>query len=231
MDYDRVIPAVFCSRPNRFIALCQVGETIHRAHVPNTGRCAELLVPGAQVLLHPAASPSRSTAFTLVSVYKQGRLINLDSAAPNRLVAEALASGKLLFKGEVAQLIKPEASFGRTRFDFYLETETFQGYLEVKGCTLEENGVCFFPDAPTLRGLRHLQELTALAAGEVAAGVVFVVQMEQADHFAPNRRTQPEFADALIAAQRAGVSVEAFTCQVRPQRVLLDRPLPVRLKP
>ena len=227
MEYDRVVPAIFLSRPNRFIALCQIGEQIKKVHVPNTGRCAELLKPGARVLLHPAAHSTRSTAYTLVSVYKNDRLINLESTAPNRLVGEALSEGTLLFKSEQVRLVKPEVKLGGSRFDFYLETDSYKGYLEVKGCTLEENGVCLFPDAPTLRGLRHLKELTALAAAGTAAGVIFVVQMEQADYFAPNRRTQPAFADALAAAEQAGVSVEAFTCRVAPCRVVLDRPLPV----
>lgn len=227
MQYSKTVPGTFLSRPNRFIALCRVeGEEV-AAHFPNTGRCAELLAPGAGAILLPAGSSARKTSFTLVSLYKGGALVNIESTAPNRLVREGLESGFLQPFGEPCRLVRPEAPFGGSRFDFYAETSSKQGYIEVKGCTLEENGACFFPDAPTLRGLRHLHELTCLAKQGLSAALLFIVQLEGAQSFQPNRRTQPAFADALRTAAENGVKILAYSCRVSPGEVTLAGQLPV----
>ncbi len=229
MLYTNVEKATFLQRPNRFISNCLLNGQQVSAHIKNTGRCKELLVPGCTVYLETANNPARKTRHTLFAVEKGPHFINIDSSAPNKVAAEALASGELPFYGERATLIKPEAAFLHSRFDFYIETKNFKGYMEVKGCTLEENGVCRFPDAPTLRGQKHVEELTALAKSGVAAAVLFVVQMEKALYFTPNNATHPAFGAALIAAKAAGVQVLAHTCAAGPGMLALGPALPVRL--
>ncbi len=229
MRYHNVIPAVFRERPNRFLAICEIGKTTQTVHVKNTGRCRELLLPGTTVYLEPAADPDRKTRYSLIAVQKGERLINMDSQAPNAAVREALESGLDLFGMGMPDRIRPETTLGDSRFDFSLVYGETTTYLEVKGVTLEEDGIVLFPDAPTERGLKHLRELTGLAEDGIPVGVLFLVQMEDVRFFTPNRKTHPAFAEALIQARNAGVHIFCYDCRVTPGEMILSKPVPVRL--
>ena len=222
MKYDSICEATFIERPNRFIAhvLLEGEEAI--CHVKNTGRCRELLVPGARVILNRGTNRSRKTAFDLVSVYKGDRLINMDSQAPNIIAAEYLPR---LFPD--LEMLKREVVCGDSRFDFYGIRNGRPFYLEVKGVTLERSGLVLFPDAPTERGVKHLRELTALQRNGMAAYVLFVVQMSDVIALRANRETHPAFADALLAARDAGVGILAVDCIVTPDTVAAKSRIPI----
>ena len=214
MRYQQMQPAVFLDRPNRFVAHVDVkGQTVV-CHVKNTGRCRELLVPGCRVWVQYAPSPARKTAYDLIAVEKGERLINMDAAAPNRAFWEYVRQGRFL---QSWPLVQPEKTHGDSRFDFYGEGAFGRLLVEVKGCTLEEDGLARFPDAPTLRGLKHVQELTALAAQGWHCAVLIVIQMKGVHTFAPNWSTQPAFGWALAAAEAAGVRLIAMDCRVAPE--------------
>ena len=228
MTYGEVAEAVFLCRPNRFVAHCRLGDgTEVIAHVPNTGRCRELLVPGVRVWLTDHLGAPRKTRYSLVAVDKGGLLINIDSQAPNRVVEEALRSGALCLTDEPPTLVRREYVYGDSRLDFYLEAPGQRVLAEVKGVTLERDGVAAFPDAPTLRGLRHVRELTAAAARGYGAAVVFLLQMEGMNVFSPNDEAQPEFRPALAQARQAGVAVQAWESHVTPDGITLAGRIPV----
>lgn len=226
MRYADVVEAAFLRRLNRFVAEVELDGRVERVHVKNTGRCAELLVAGNRVYLEKSGNPDRKTAYDLVAVVKAGgRLVNMDSMAPNRMAGEWLSGGGL---GPLENL-RAEVTAGDSRFDFAAEQGGRAVYIEVKGCTLEENGVARFPDAPTLRGLKHVKGLTALARRGCRCAVLIVIQMKGVKVFRPNWDTQPEFGEALIAAREAGVEVLAVDCVVRPGFAGIDAPVPVDL--
>lgn len=228
MRYRNVREGVFLARPNRFIARVELAGTELEVHVKNTGRCRELLPPGARVWLERAENGARKTQYDLVAVQKGERIINMDAAAPNRVFYEWLRAGNLFPPGT---LIRPEAAMEESRFDFRAETpEGRTTFLEVKGVTLEEDGAVFFPDAPTERGLKHVRELTRLAQQGYGAFVVFVIQMEGVRYFAPNDRTQPAFGEALRRAREAGVRILAMDCVVNPDELTLREEVLVRLE-
>jgi sugar fermentation stimulation protein A len=195
-------------------------------HVKNTGRCKELLTPGAAVYVQRVDSPLRKTQYDLIAVRKGQRLINMDSQAPNRVFFEHLQSGKYI---ESITCIKPEAKFGGSRFDFYVEVGERKIFIEVKGVTLEEDGVVLFPDAPTERGVRHLRALMQCAAAGYEPYVVFVVQMNDVRYFTPNDRMHPAFGEALRAAAAAGVKVAALDCAAEPGRLEIGKEIPIKL--
>ena len=214
MRYDSVCRAVFLDRPNRFIARVELEGTVETVHVKNTGRCRELLVPGAEVWLSAGAKPGRKTGYDLVAVEKNGTLFNIDSQAPNRVVREWL-------EGQGFDRVLPEYSFGQSRLDFCLERGGERWLLEVKGCTLERAGIGYFPDAPTQRGARHLRELTAALEQGWRSAVVFVMQAASIRTVLPNRDTDPAFAEALTAAEAAGVRVLCLPCRVTPDSLTI----------
>lgn len=230
MKYEHVIPGFFLQRPNRFIAYVLINGTEEICHVKNTGRCHELLVPGCTVYCFVSDNPNRKTKYDLIAVEKKTEhgtfLVNMDSQAPNAVAKEWLHSGTSPF-GKL-DVIKPECKFGNSRFDFYLEKEKRKIYLEVKGVTLENNGIVLFPDAPTERGVKHIHELIRCHANGFETYVLFVVQMECALYFTPNRKTHPQFADALHEAQKAGVQLLAYTCNVTPAEMKIDKELEIR---
>ncbi|MCL2564486.1 MAG: DNA/RNA nuclease SfsA [Defluviitaleaceae bacterium] len=232
MTYNDIHEGIFLSRPNRFIAEVEVYEQVHKCHVKNTGRCKELLVPGAKVYVNRSDKMERVTKFDLISVWKEERLINMDSQAPNKVFLEYLKSGQHL-RG--ITFIKPEAKYGNSRFDFYVEAEGPQSpgkrkiFIEIKGVTLEIGGAAFFPDAPTERGVRHLKELTRLSHEGYEAHVVFVIKMKGITHFSPNNTTHPAFGAALTLAKEAGVKVIALDCNVMPNSLVIDNPVSVIL--
>ena len=226
MKYEKIRPGTFLDRPNRFVAHVELGGTAAVCHVKNTGRCRELLVPGAKVYLEESGNPARKTQYDLIAVEKGTRLINMDAQAPNRVFEEWARGGGFLPE---LSLLRPETTHRNSRFDFYWEYSAERGFVEVKGVTLEEDGVVRFPDAPTLRGVKHLQELEEARRAGYRTAVCFVIQMENVSWFEPNDRTHPAFGAALRHAAEAGVEVLAMECRVTPEELLPGRPVPVRL--
>lgn len=226
MKYQTVIPGRFLARPNRFIAKVETAEGVQTVHVKNTGRCRELLVPGAVVYLERADNPARKTPYDLIAVEKGERLINMDAQAPNKVFAEWAAAGGFL-PGVTA--IHREYVYGNSRLDFCLETEKGPHLVEVKGVTLEENGRARFPDAPTERGLKHILELQKAVEKALDATLFFVVQIKGIDSVSPNDDTHPAFGAALREAVSRGVSVCAYDCEVTPDSLSIRRPVPVIL--
>ena len=226
MKYHRMAPGIFLDRPNRFIAHVQIDGKEETVHVKNTGRCRELLLPGAQVMLQLSDNPNRKTAWDLIGVKKEGLgWVNMDSQAPNRVTEEWLAAGGL---GPV-EALRREWQHGDSRFDFSFLQNGRRCLLEVKGVTLEDGGVVRFPDAPTLRGTKHLRGLTQAVQAGLGAYVLFVIQMNHVIRFEPNDRTDPAFGTALRAAAEAGVHILAMDCMVKPDAMELLAPVPVFL--
>ena len=243
MTYQDIHAARFLARPNRFIAQVELDGAVETVHVKNTGRCRELLLPSCTVYLEGSANPARKTRYDLVAVEKERPglpplLINMDAQAPNQVFREWMEAGL----GEALglprpTLLRPETPWGRSRFDFYWERtgvshETSvlrKGFVEVKGCTLEEDGLALFPDAPTQRGVKHLRELIACREAGYETAVCVVVQMSGMTAFSPNDRTHPEFGAALREAARAGVRVLAVECAAAPDSLTITGPVPVRL--
>ena len=226
MTYPNIKRGIFRSRPNRFIAYVEIDGRTETCHVKNTGRCRELLIEGVSVIVTRSENPARKTAYDLIAVYKGEKLINIDSQAPNQVMGEWLRDGGL---GTELICIKPEYTFGSSRFDFYLETPTRRILAEVKGVTLEQDGVVLFPDAPTERGVKHLRELMEAKRRGYGACIFFVIQMEDCRSFTPNRETHPAFADALAEAAACGVEIRALNCRVSESSLTVDREIPVHL--
>jgi len=224
MKYENIISAIFKSRPNRFIALCEVGGKTEICHVKNTGRCRELLTEGACVYLEESDKADRKTKYDLVAVMKNGKLFNIDSQAPNKAVYEWLKRGGMFPDTE---LVKPECKYKNSRFDFYVEHGERCAYVEVKGVTLEEDGVLLFPDAPTERGVKHIKELICAHEDGYEAYIIFVIQTGDAKYFTPNAKTHKEFADALIEAQKSGVNLLCYCCKTEPDIMEIDHPVPI----
>lgn len=226
MQYANIRPALFRSRPNRFIAKVEIDGQEETVHVKNTGRCRELLIPGRTVWLEEGSNPSRKTKYDLIAVDKDGLLVNMDAQAPNKVFAEWVQTGNFVSN---LTLLRPETTWGKSRFDFYWEAGDRRGFVEVKGCTLEDNGWCRFPDAPTERGVKHLNELVSCMADGYEAAVCFVIQMDGMKQFSPNDATHPAFGDALRAASKAGVQVLAVGCAVTPDTLNITHFIPVVL--
>lgn len=231
MNYQQVVEGIFLARPNRFIAQVKIGGIIETVHVKNTGRCRELLIPGCRVWLERAAKPARKTKYDLIAVEKQRPglpplLINMDAQAPNAAAEEWLRCSGLFSPQAV---IRREVTHQSSRFDFYIEDDGMRTFLEVKGVTLEQDGVVMFPDAPTQRGVRHVEELIQCRAQGIRACILFVVQMEEARCFRPNDAAHPAFGDALRRASQAGVEIFAVKCRVTPDEMVMTEQIPVIL--
>ena len=227
MIYENILPAIFVDRPNRFIAHVELNGRLEVCHVKNTGRCRELLIPGCRVYVQHQPSPTRKTAYDLIAVEKGERLLNMDANAPNRVFNEYVRAGRFLREWSV---IRPETTHGDSRFDFYLESPGHRLFAEVKGVTLEDDGVMRFPDAPTERGVKHLEGLARCVQEGYEAWAVFVIQTENVRWMEPNRRTHPAFADALRQAAQAGVHLLALDCHTEPDRLEICRPVEIRLR-
>ena len=225
MKYGKMVSGTFLRRPNRFIAHVEIDGKEEICHVKNTGRCRELLPQGAQVWCLDAENPNRKTRYDLVAVQKGDRLINMDSQAPNAAAKEWLLAGGL---GNVEN-VRPETVEGDSRFDFSFQKDGKACFMEVKGVTLENDGICAFPDAPTERGVKHLRGLTALAKKGLGAYILFVIQMENVKYLHPNDATDPEFGKALREAKAAGVQILAVDCKVMPGEMVIGKPVPVEL--
>ena len=226
MIYQNIVPGTFLSRPNRFIAHIEIDGQNTVCHVKNTGRCKELLTPGAAVWCEKSDNPARKTQYDLIAVQKGSRLINMDSQAPNKAAHAWLAKGGL---GTLENL-RAETTYGNSRFDFSFEKGGKRYFLEVKGVTLENGGICAFPDAPTDRGAKHLRELTALSKEGFGAYVLFVIQMSDVRYLHPNDNTDPYFGSALREAAKTGVQILAMDCAVTPDSMTLQNPVEVKLK-
>ena len=208
MKYHAITEGRFLDRPNRFVAHVCIDSVTHTVHVKNTGRCKELLLPGAVVRLERSDNPNRKTQYDLVAVLKEGLgLVNIDSQAPNQVVKEWLETQRFDF-------IKPEYTYGNSRVDFYMERGDQKYLLEVKGCTLEIDGIGYFPDAPTVRGVKHLRELTQAQSAGYQCAVAFVIQMPGITEVRPNITTQPEFGAAWDDAVKAGVKILFLPCSI-----------------
>lgn len=217
MKYHTIVSGRFVDRPNRFIAHVEIDGVVQTVHVKNTGRCKELLLPGADVRLEVCDNPKRKTKYDLVAVYKPGLgWVNIDSQAPNKVVQEWLLTQGFDF-------VRPEYSYGDSRIDFYMEKNDQQYLLEVKGCTLEVDGIGHFPDAPTQRGVKHLHELAQAAQGGLHCAVAFVIQMEGISEVRPNTTMHPEFATALEQAKAAGVKILFLLCHVTPDGLVVTK--------
>ncbi|NSB17248.1 DNA/RNA nuclease SfsA [Clostridium beijerinckii] len=211
MKYNNILKGKFILRPNRFIAYVEIDGNEEVCHVKNTGRCKELLTPNATVFIQKNDNPKRKTKFSLIGVVKGDRMINMDSQVTNKVVHEWILKGNLL---KDVTLIKPEAKYKNSRFDFYVETKHKKIFIEVKGVTLENNGIVKFPDAPTERGVKHLRELIGCVREGYDAYVIFVIQMKDVVHFEPNVETHKEFGDTLKYAKENGVNIVAVDCLV-----------------
>ncbi len=227
MKYENVVEGKFIDRPNRFIAHVAIEGKQETVHVKNTGRCRELLSPGATVYLEKGGHPGRKTAYDLISVRKGNRLVNMDSQAPNKAVHEWLLK-KQLFPDLC--FVRPETTYGGSRFDFYIETAKEKIFMEVKGVTLEDNGVMRFPDAPSERAIKHVEELIRSVSEGYRAYILFVIQMKGANYFTPHREMHPDFARALEEAEKAGVTILAYDCEVTPECMEIAETVPVKLK-
>lgn len=230
MKYRKIKKGKFIERPNRFIAYVNVeGEENNPqiVHVKNTGRCKELLVDNATVFLEESDNPNRKTKYDLVKVIKNGILINMDSQAPNKVVNEWLLNNGL-FKN--TELVKPEKTFEKSRFDFYVEGDGKKAWIEVKGVTLEKDGVAMFPDAPSDRAVKHIKHLIKAKKMGYDAYIIFVIQMKGIKYFTPNRETHAEFCDALVKAKESGVNILAYDCIVTRDELKIDQPVKIKLK-
>lgn len=226
MKYENVVPGRFLCRPNRFIAHVEIDGNVETVHVKNTGRCRELLPEGAQVWCQKSSNPNRKTQYDLICVQKGNRLINMDSQAPNVVVGEWLRNGGFSDVSDV----RPEVKFENSRFDFAFQKDGKPCFMEVKGVTLENEGVCAFPDAPTTRGAKHLRELIRAVEAGYGAYVLFVIQMSDVQSLHPNDATDPEFSEVLRQASRAGVQVLALECKMTPDSMELYKTVPVCLE-
>lgn len=227
MKYEHTEKAIFLERPNRFIAYVNLDGRTETVHVKNTGRCKELLIPGTEIILEKSGNPARKTKYDLICVRKAGRWINMDSQIPNKAAEEWLLKGSL-FPEEIH--VQREKIYGNSRFDLYVESSRRKAFMEVKGVTLEENNIARFPDAPTQRGLKHVEELIHCIQDGYEAYLLFVIQMKGLTCFEPNWNTHPEFGEALIDAQNAGVKLLAYDCFVTENLMEIRDPVPINLK-
>lgn len=233
MKYEKIVSARFLSRPNRFVAIVNHNSNEISVHVKNTGRCHELLVPDSVVYLEDFSyrQGKRKLLYDLIAVRKGDLLINMDSQAPNKVAGEALKNGsiKLLDMSELT-IIRPEKVYGDSRFDFYIEDKNGEkGFVEVKGVTLENDGIASFPDAPTERGVKHMKELVKAMENGYHSYVLFVIQMSKIKLFTPNDATHREFGDALRYAAEKGVHILAYECAVTPDSLEMTKTVPIEL--
>ena len=228
MIYRKIKKGIFLDRPNRFVAHVFLDGKEETVHVKNTGRCRELLIKGTEVILEESDNPKRKTKYSLIAVYKGNKLINMDSQAPNSAAYEAVKNGVIKEIG-VPEFLKREVSYSKSRFDLYFEKDGKKGFIEVKGVTLEKDSMTYFPDAPTQRGTRHLEELIKAYEEGYEAFVLFVIQMKGVIGFSPNYETDLNFAQALKDSQNKGVKIIAYDCNVNEDEMNIDSPVNVIL--
>ncbi|MDS1030833.1 DNA/RNA nuclease SfsA [Bacillota bacterium LX-D] len=228
MQYEEIEKGIFLQRPNRFIAQVLVNGKEETVHVKNTGRCKEILLPKTAVILEKAQNQGRKTDFSLISAYKNNILINIDSQVPNKVVFDGIREGKVAELREV-NFLKREVTYAKSRFDLYFETKSAKGFVEVKGVTLENNGVAMFPDAPTERGAKHVTELSKAVQDGYDCFIFFLIQMQGVKYFTPNKETDLAFCQALYAAEQAGVKVLCYDSIVMENSITLGTNVPIKL--
>ncbi|NLM43898.1 MAG: DNA/RNA nuclease SfsA [Clostridiales bacterium] len=226
MKYNTIKEGIFIKRPNRFIAHVLVDGKEEIAHVRNTGRCREILIEGTRVILEVSDNPKRKTGYSLIAAYKGDMLINIDSQVPNQVVYEAINQNKIPLITNVKKL-KREVTYGNSRFDIYFEKEDFRGFIEVKGVTLEENGLAMFPDAPTERGRKHIEEMADAVANGYEGFIIFLIQMKGVQAFSPNFSMDPEFSEELRKSASLGVKVLAYDTIVNEDEIVISEPIKV----
>ena len=228
MKYNNIVQGIFLKRDNRFIAHVLINHTEHIVHVKNTGRCRELLIAGVIVILEPSQNPKRKTAFSIIAVYKGDRLINMESQVPNYVVFEALQAGSITELG-LPEMMRREVTFGNSRFDIYFESAHQKNFIEVKGVTLENEGIVMFPDAPTIRGTKHVYEMIKAVEAGYGGTILFLIQMKDVDYFKPNFKMDEKFAQALALARTKGVKLLAYDCIVHEDEIVFGTKVPVLL--
>lgn len=226
MKYKNIEKGTFLSRPNRFIANVEINGKNHIVHVKNTGRCKELLIKGTTVFLEKSDNQNRKTQYDLIAVLKGDRIVNIDSQAPNKIFHEWLLKSGYFGKNV---FIKPETKYKNSRFDFYIENEKRKIFVEVKGVTLEENNIVAFPDAPTERGVKHINELCDCVKEGYEAYIFFIIQINDVSLFVPNRRTHEAFAEALLKASQCGVNVMCLDCNVSENEITANNFVKINL--
>lgn len=228
MTYNDIVEGIFLERPNRFIAEVLIDGDRHTVHVKNTGRCKEILIKGTKIYLQKSNNPNRKTKYSLISAYKGDRLINIDSQVPNDVVYEAI-TGNVIPELSGLSFVKREQKYKNSRFDMYFEHEERRGFVEVKGVTLEKDGMSMFPDAPTERGRKHIEELIDAVENGYEGYVFLLIQMEGIIEFTPNVITDPKFAAALKKAQESGVHILCYNCHVTGDRIEIREQAFVRI--
>jgi len=226
MKYNHMMEGIFLKRPNRFLAHVKINGQEELCHVKNTGRLGELLLPGAKVYVSQNENPNRKTKYSLIAVEKEGSIYNIDSQAPNQLALEWVNSGRFI---EGVTFVKPEKTYGKSRFDLYIETSDKKIFMEVKGVTLNQDGTALFPDAPTERGKKHVMELCDALEEGYEAYILFVVKFKPVKGFSPNTLRHPDFTKCLQEAKEKGVHVMAVSCHVEPSEVYIESEIPVFL--
>ena len=228
MKYKNIVKGTFISRPNRFLVNVEVDGTVEVCHVKNTGRCKELLIPGAQLYLQYVDSSARKTKYDVIGVKKKDCLVNMDSQIPNKVVYEWIKKGNLFSK---EAMVRPEKKFGNSRFDLYVEDGDRKAFIEIKGVTLEVDGVARFPDAPTERGVKHIRELCDCVKQGYEGYILFVIQMKGVTRLEPNWETHKAFGEALAEARQQGVQILAYDCMVTENSIELEQSIPFYLYP
>lgn len=228
MKYQNIVHGKFQKRMNRFIAEVEIEGIKERVHIKNTGRLKELFIPKTVVLLEESDNPDRKTKYSLVAVDKNGRWVNIDSQAPNKVAFEAMSEGEIVEFG-IPTNLKREVTYGASRFDLYYEKDGKKGFIEVKGVTLEKDGIAMFPDAPTTRGTKHVLELAKAQQEGYQNAILLIVQLKGCHEFTPNRETDPAFADALLLAHQAGVQILAYDTIVVEDGLKINHSIPVKL--
>ena len=226
MRYENIVLGTFIERPNRFIAYVDIGGKRERCHVKNTGRCKEFLIPGTRAVLSVSDNPDRATAYDLVGIYKGGMLVNIDSQAPNKVIAESI---RRIPGFEHVDEIYPEYTYRDSRIDIFAKSGGVKKLMEVKGVTLEKDGLALFPDAPTERGLKHVRELEASLKDGYEAYIMFLIQMKGPTKFSPNYEMHEEFAIEIEKACASGVNVLAYDCEVTEDSLSLGNPVEIEL--
>lgn len=220
MKYNHIIQGIFIKRMNRFVAHVRIDGIEEVVHVKNTGRCRELFIAGATVILERSQNPERKTRFSVIGIYKGSQLINIDSQVPNHVVFEALQLGRIAEIADIG-MVKKEVTYGNSRFDLYFESDDCRGFVEVKGVTLEEDGLVMFPDAPTVRGTKHVHEMIKAVENGYRGYIFFLIQMKGVKSFSPNSKTDPNFAAALKLAVQKGVILLAYDSLVREDEIVI----------
>lgn len=226
MKYNNMCEGIFLERPNRFIANVLIDGKKEKVHVKNTGRCKEILTKGTKVYLEKSNNPNRKTKYSLISAYKEDQLINIDSQVPNKVVFDAIKSNRIK-ELENIKVLKREVTFGNSRFDLYFEKDKESGFIEVKGVTLENNGLSLFPDAPTERGTKHIKEMIKVVESGLKGYIFFLIQMENIKYFTPNTSMDEKFSNALIEANKKGVNILAYNSIVKEDSIKINEKIEV----